>query len=101
MDPLVIAPPENETLEERQAREREEEEARYRSSMIDEAIKAEKTAMRKKKKPIKILVLGQSESGLFNLSLEGFRLFSSCLFFQESRRPSKVSAVFPVCGVLT
>jgi hypothetical protein len=82
MDPLlqIIAPPANETAEERQTREREEEEARYRSSMIDEAIKAEKTAMRKKK-PIKILVLGQSESGLFNFSLRW-----SILFILTSRK---------------
>lgn len=37
--------------------------AKHVSSQIDNAIKAEQTAMKKSKKPVKVLLLGQSESG--------------------------------------
>ncbi|TBU38222.1 G-alpha-domain-containing protein [Dichomitus squalens] len=64
-DPLAAAiePPENETPAERWAREQAEAEARRISEQIDDQIKAEKLAMRKRKPPIKVLLLGQSESG--------------------------------------
>jgi hypothetical protein len=66
MDPLsqAMAPPANETPEERLAREQSEDAARRRSSQIDEEIKAEKSALKKKVKPVQLLVLGQSESGM-------------------------------------
>ena len=66
-DPLAraMAPPKDETPEQRAVREQQEAEARRVSDMIDEQIKAEASAMRKrhKKPPIKVLLLGQSESG--------------------------------------
>lgn len=64
-DPLsrAIAPPESETLEEKQRRETAETEARRISDEIDEQLKAEKLALKKKKRPVKVLLLGQSESG--------------------------------------
>ena len=70
IDPLTlaIAPPENETDEERALRERTEAEARRVSDEIDEQLRAEKNAMRKKTKPVKVLLLGQSESGTSLLS---------------------------------
>ncbi|OSD01266.1 G-alpha-domain-containing protein [Trametes coccinea BRFM310] len=63
-DPLAaaIAPPPNETPEQRWAREQREAQARRISEQIDEQIRAEKQAM-KKRKPMKLLLLGQSESG--------------------------------------
>ncbi|KAI0633065.1 hypothetical protein C8Q77DRAFT_867287 [Trametes polyzona] len=63
-DPLarLLAPPPNETAEEREIRLRLEAEARARSERIDEQLKAEKAAL-KKNKPVKVLLLGQSESG--------------------------------------
>lgn len=61
------AVPANETPEQRRTREAAEERARKRSAKIDEDIKAERTAL--KKRPVKLLVLGQSESGMFLLPL--------------------------------
>jgi len=64
-DPLAraIAPPRNETPEAKQTRESAELEARQVSDRIDEQIRQERTALKKKKKPVKVLLLGQSESG--------------------------------------
>jgi guanine nucleotide-binding protein alpha-1 subunit len=68
-DPLafVTEPPPNETLNQRTIRERQEEEAKRISEQIDESLNQERAAL-KKKKPVKVLLLGQSESG-------------ECLFF--------------------
>ncbi|TCD62322.1 hypothetical protein EIP91_007062 [Steccherinum ochraceum] len=62
-DPLTLAlsPPPNETPEEREKRLREEANARHVSETIDEEIKAQKNAMRKRPH-VKVLLLGQSES---------------------------------------
>ena len=64
-DPLsiAIAPPADETPEQRRVRESEEDEARRVSLHIDEVLKADKAAMKKRKNAVKVLVLGQSESG--------------------------------------
>lgn len=64
-DPLAaaIAPPADETVEERAARERREAEAKRVSDGIDENLRAERAAAKKKRKPVKVLLLGQSESG--------------------------------------
>ncbi|KAI0088915.1 guanine nucleotide binding protein, alpha subunit [Irpex rosettiformis] len=63
-DPLTraLAPPPNETAEERAARVKKEIEAQRVSDEIDEAIKLEKNAQRKKR-AMRMLLLGQSESG--------------------------------------
>ncbi|KAI0694499.1 guanine nucleotide binding protein, alpha subunit [Cytidiella melzeri] len=63
-DPLTraLAPPPNETPEERTERVKLEIAAQRVSDQIDEAIKQEKTAL-KKKRAVKMLLLGQSESG--------------------------------------
>lgn len=66
VDPLsqIIAPPVNETAEQRRIRERDEAEARRISEQIDEALKAEREeAKTKRNKRLKVLLLGQSESG--------------------------------------
>jgi hypothetical protein len=64
-DPLTIAlaPPPNETPAQREAREKAELQARRVSDDIDEQIRGERAALKKKKRPVKVLLLGQSESG--------------------------------------
>lgn len=63
-DPLSAAlrPPENETPEQRERRLTEEQEAKRVSDGIDEMIRAEKKEKRVKQE-VKVLLLGQSESG--------------------------------------
>lgn len=66
VDPLaqITAPPVNETPEQRRAREHEEANARKVSEQIDEALKAEREEGKaKRKNRLKVLLLGQSESG--------------------------------------
>lgn len=60
---LAIAPPKNETEAQKRLREEKEEEARQVSRGIDEHLKAERLALRKAKKPVKVLLLGQSHAG--------------------------------------
>ena len=60
---LALAPPPGETEQEKTLRLKAEEAARIISDRIDDEIREEKAAMKKKKKPIKVLLLGQSESG--------------------------------------
>ena len=69
-DPLTraLAPPPDESLEERTARVKKEIEAQRVSDQIDEAIKQERHAMRKRK-TMKMLLLGQSESGTSPIGL--------------------------------
>ena len=64
-DPLTIAilPPANETPEQRARREAQEVESKRISDEIDEELRREGVALKKKKKPVKVLLLGQSESG--------------------------------------
>ena len=63
-DPFAAAlrPPENETPEQRERRLNEEQEAKRVSDGIDEMIRAEKKE-RRVKQEVKVLLLGQSESG--------------------------------------
>lgn len=63
-DPLdeVLKPPPDETFEQRQLRLEREAEAKRVSQAIDASIKAERTA-RRKKRIVRLLLLGQSESG--------------------------------------
>lgn len=66
-DPLAswTEVPANETPEERRMRLAVEEHARRVSMRIDEEIKAEKAALKKREGIVRVLVLGQSESGMF------------------------------------
>ena len=63
-DPLSAAlqPPPNETLPERELRLKREQEAKERSDYIDKMLRDGEKRNRKRK-TIKILLLGQSESG--------------------------------------
>lgn len=56
---LAIAPPPDETPEQRQIREAAEAEAKRVSDEIDEQIRKERELERKKKRPVKLLLLGQ------------------------------------------
>lgn len=60
---LAIAPPADETPEARALRLQLEDEARRTNDEIDEMLRQERAALRKRKKPVKVLLLGQSESG--------------------------------------
>jgi guanine nucleotide-binding protein alpha-1 subunit len=68
-DPLTaaIAPPPNETPDARTARLRAEAEARRVSDEIDEQLKQERAARRRLRPCVKVLLLGQSESGMYYL----------------------------------
>jgi len=59
-DPLTLAmaPPPNETFEQRQIREAAEAEAKRVSDEIDEQIRKERELLRRTKKPVKLLLLG-------------------------------------------
>jgi guanine nucleotide-binding protein subunit alpha len=59
-DPLTLAlqPPEDETPAERSLREHYEAEARRISDEIDEQIRREREAEKKKRRPVKLLLLG-------------------------------------------
>lgn len=63
-DPLTaaLAPPPNETPAQRELRERAESEAKRVSDEIDAQLRRERES-EKKRKPVKLLLLGQSESG--------------------------------------
>ena len=68
-DPFAIfhTPPPNETPGERAAREAKEAEQKRVSDLIDEQLKAEKLEMKKQKHLVRVLLLGQSESGELSL----------------------------------
>ena len=72
VDPFaqITAPPEDETPEQRRIRERKEQEERRISDEIDEALKLEREELRtKRRNRLKVLLLGQSESGTFKFTL--------------------------------
>lgn len=57
-----MLPPPDETVEQKQAREQKEAEAKKISDSIDEELKRERAAL-KKKQIVRVLLLGQAESG--------------------------------------
>jgi len=73
-DPLVIflAPPPNETPQERVLREANEVEAKRISDQIDEQLQADRVALKKQKSFVRILLLGQAESVKFFLNDFGY-----------------------------
>lgn len=81
-DPLddVLRPPIDETEEERSIRLQTEEQAKRVSDAIDEAIRQERQAA-KKKDVVRVLLLGQSESGTTLVILA----LSSCIHVLDDR----------------
>jgi guanine nucleotide-binding protein alpha-1 subunit len=62
---LAIAPPPDESPQQRADREKREREAQIVSDKIDEGIKKDRIALKKQKNVVRVLLLGQSESGKF------------------------------------
>ena len=86
-DPLAaaIAPPQDETPDARAARLRTEAEARRISDEIDEQLKQERASRRRQRPCVKVLLLGQSESGMFSFStLRSHHLINLPIFFRRS-----------------
>ncbi|KDQ53612.1 hypothetical protein JAAARDRAFT_39301 [Jaapia argillacea MUCL 33604] len=85
-DPLAmaIAPPVNESEEQRALRERDEVNARRVSEEIDAQLKTEKLALKKKKKCVKVLLLGQSESGK-STTIKNFQINYAYRAWSEER----------------
>ncbi|KAI0938701.1 hypothetical protein AcV5_000320 [Taiwanofungus camphoratus] len=85
-DPLerMLAPPADETQEGRQARLAAEAEAKRISDMIDEEIQRQEKKAKKEPQPVKILLLGQSESGK-STTLKNFQLMNSPEAFRAER----------------
>ncbi|KAJ6455273.1 G-alpha-domain-containing protein [Mycena vitilis] len=85
-DPLNagLAPPANESEEERAARLEAAREATRVSRAIDAGLAEAKRAMERKKRAVKILLLGQSESGKSSV-LRNFRLAFTPKYFESER----------------
>lgn len=65
---LAIAPPPDETPAQRQVRETAESEAKRVSDAIDELLRKERDVERRKKKPLRLLLLGQTGLLIVKLS---------------------------------
>ncbi|KAI0945030.1 hypothetical protein AcV7_001673 [Taiwanofungus camphoratus] len=83
-DPLdaVLRPPIDETAEEKAFRVAQEEEARRISQAIDDSIRQERQ-QRKKMKVVRLLLLGQSESGKSTTLRQFQRLYTPSAFREE------------------
>ena len=80
-DPLsaFTKPPRNETPAQRAQRLAKEEEARKINDAIDENLKAEKIALKKQRYIVRVLLLGQSGSGVYSSFFHHVLLISSLL----------------------
>ncbi|THH13683.1 hypothetical protein EW146_g6570 [Bondarzewia mesenterica] len=85
-DPLaaVLRPPQDETPEQREMRILAEQEAKKISDSIDEQIKLDKAELKKNRPDVKVLLLGQSESGK-STTLKQFQLLHTPAAFHAER----------------
>ncbi|KAJ7685901.1 guanine nucleotide binding protein, alpha subunit [Mycena rosella] len=85
-DPIAVAmaPPENESPEERELRVQKERAAKQVSDEIDEQLSREQQRVKRQPKPVKILLLGQSESGK-STTLKNFQLMHEPKAFRAER----------------
>ncbi|KAJ7078833.1 guanine nucleotide binding protein, alpha subunit [Mycena belliarum] len=85
LDPLslALAPPPGESPQDREARIQRERDAKKRSDLIDQEISRQRNE-KKSPKPVKILLLGQSESGK-STTLKNFQLINSPKAFRAER----------------
>ncbi|KAF7350499.1 hypothetical protein MVEN_01355500 [Mycena venus] len=81
---MVLAPPEGETGEQREVRLLLEKEAKEISDSIDEQLSREKAQEKKGPRPVKVLLLGQSESGK-STTLKNFQLMYDSKAFRAER----------------
>ncbi|KAJ7633624.1 guanine nucleotide binding protein, alpha subunit [Mycena polygramma] len=86
IDPIAaaLAPPENESLQQRQNRIMKERAAKRVSDDIDDQLNRERQQVRRQSKPVKILLLGQSESGK-STTLKNFQLMCEPKAFRAER----------------
>ncbi|KAJ7136074.1 guanine nucleotide binding protein, alpha subunit [Mycena epipterygia] len=81
---MALAPPEGETTEQREVRLLLEKEAKEISDSIDEQLSREKAQEKKGPRPVKVLLLGQSESGK-STTLKNFQLMYDAKAFRAER----------------
>ncbi|KAF9254990.1 G-alpha-domain-containing protein [Marasmius fiardii PR-910] len=86
LDPLskAISPPPDETAAEKEARVKSELEAKRVSDAIDDDIDKQRIAEKKGPKPVRVLLLGQSESGK-STTLKNFQLMQDAKAFRKER----------------
>ena len=85
VDPLsrALSPPPKETSEQRTQREAKEAEDKRVSDRIDDQIKTEKRTNSLKNNPVRVLMLGQAESGASPSLLYSTRELNSVLAFRQ------------------
>ncbi|KAJ3849765.1 guanine nucleotide binding protein, alpha subunit, partial [Lentinula lateritia] len=85
-DPLTnaISPPSDESAQEREIRIKHELEAKQKSDAIDEDLNRQRAAEKKAPKPVRVLLLGQSESGKSTF-LKFFKLMHDPKAFSAER----------------
>ncbi|KAI0043782.1 G-alpha-domain-containing protein [Auriscalpium vulgare] len=81
---VMLQPPPDESPAQREMRILAEQQAKHISDAIDEQIRMDKTEMRKAKPDVKILLLGQSESGK-STTLKQFQLMHTPAAFNSER----------------
>ncbi|KAJ7128078.1 guanine nucleotide binding protein, alpha subunit [Mycena filopes] len=81
---MFLAPPEGETPQQREVRLLLEKEAKEISDSIDEQLSREKAQEKKGPRPVKVLLLGQSESGK-STTLKNFQLMYDAKAFRAER----------------